>query len=1010
MFTISCLNLAKVEAKSTRCGVSPCVIEQLKLAMSSAERVKPESALSAAARAVWAKDDEKADGWLPLYRHMSDTAAIAPYLWSEWVPQNVRALIADDFEGDQTVAERCVVWLAGVHDLGKATPSFAMQVARHQATMRDLGFDFPIHKQLRSRTPHSVASQLLLRDWLVRNYSFTPAVAETYAVIPGSHHGVTPSAQVLQEASFRPQLLGESTIWRTTQTEFAAYAASIAGVDQDLHIWATNPLRARSQILITAIVILADWLASSVDLFRYGDPRSSSERAEEAWRNLFLPPAWKAGDPPQDLTEFFLTRFSLPTGAGVRPIQAAAMSLAHEVDRPGIMVIEAPMGEGKTEAALAVAEVFASRTGAGGAFIALPTMATSDAMFARVKNWVGRVSADSGTDQTMFLAHGKAALNEEFQGLVRGGRIIEVGTDEDGDSSVDIPEQVVIAHEWLRGRKKGPLANFVVGTVDQVLFGALKSRHLMLRHLALVNKVVVIDEVHAYDVYMNVYLDRILGWLGHYGVPVILLSATLPAARRRALLDAYTSESARPEEPDPHESMVERKRRTRASAEASALQANAAKREPVELAYPLITASTSTGPRVVRVEGVSREQGVRLERMPDDDETLVALLEASLVDGGCVMIVRNTVARAQETMRMLRGHFGFRHTLRLAHSRFIASDRAKTDAWLRTTFGPPELMAESGSSRPISAIVVGTQVLEQSLDIDFDLLVTDLAPTDLILQRIGRLHRHDRGERPLAMREPRCVVVGVEDWAASPPAPVTKAGVIYDEYTLLRTLKVLDRIVSAGGEILLPADIPKLVEESYGIVPHEGEWQGELDLALCKRDAATTDKTHRANSYLLNHVPAHSGSIVGWQDRGIGDASDDSPGVQAQVRDTEDTLEVLVVRRVGGDIHTLPDLTKTHDQIVPTDSEPAPKTALVVAQSSIRLPGILSKPWMLDRVVGALEHNSFTGWQQSHWLRGQLVLVLDENLEALVAGYRVRYSTDWGLEVEKNDEERSDVA
>jgi CRISPR-associated endonuclease Cas3-HD len=178
--------------------------------MSSAERLKPESALSPAARAVWAKDDEKVDGWLPLYRHMSDTAAITPYLWSSWVPQSVRTLIAADFEGDQDAAERCVVWLAGVHDLGKATPAFAMQVARHQSAMRDVGFDFRIHKRLRSRMPHSLASQLLLRDWLVRNYGFTPAAAETYAVIPGSHHGVTPSAQVLQEASSRPQLLGES--------------------------------------------------------------------------------------------------------------------------------------------------------------------------------------------------------------------------------------------------------------------------------------------------------------------------------------------------------------------------------------------------------------------------------------------------------------------------------------------------------------------------------------------------------------------------------------------------------------------------------------------------------------------------------------------------------------------------------------------------------------------------------------------------------------------------------
>jgi CRISPR-associated endonuclease/helicase Cas3 len=958
--------------------------------------------LSPAALAVWAKDDEKTNGWLPLYRHMSDTAAIARHLWSEWLPERVRATIATDFEGDQETATRCVVWLAGVHDVGKATPAFAMQVSRHQDTMRAAGFDFRVHEQLRSRLPHSLASQLLLRDWLVRNYGFTQVVAETYAVIPGSHHGVTPSAQILQEALARPHLLGDTDIWRTTQDELAAYAASIAGIGQDLRVWVTKPLSARSQILITAVVIIADWLASTVDLFPYQDARPSNERAEEAWRQLLLPSAWKASELPRGSAELFHARFSLPINANVRPIQEEAIALAHEVDKPGLMIIEAPMGEGKTEAALAVAEVFAYRTGAGGVFIALPTMATSDAMFARVKTWVERLPAASGSDKTMFLAHGKAALNEEFQGLVRDGRIVAVGNDEGDERWEGIPEQVVIAHEWLMGRKKGPLANFVVGTVDQVLFGALKSRHLMLRHLALVNKVVVIDEVHAYDVYMNVYLDRVLGWLGHYGVPVILLSATLPAARRRTLLNAYVSESVRREEPDAHESMVERKRRTRAEVEAAVHLVDAAEREPVELAYPLITASTSTGTRVVRVEGVSREQKVRLEKMPDGDETLLALLEASLVDGGCVMIVRNTVDRAQQTMKLLEDHFGDRHTLRLAHSRFIASDRMEVDTWLRTTFGSPESMAESCGTRPGSAIVVGTQVLEQSLDIDFDLLVTDLAPTDLILQRIGRLHRHDRGERPLGVREPRCVVVGVEDWAASPPVPITKAGVIYDEYTLLRTARVLDRVVSSGGMILLPADIPKLVEETYGAVAHNGEWQEELDAALAGREDARTAKTNRANSYLLGHVPSSSGSIVGWQDRGVGDASDDSPGAQAQVRDTEDTLEVLVVQRVGDEIHTLPHPNRI-DRMVPTEGRPPAETALAVAQSSIRLPGIMSKPWMFDRVVGGLEHNAFTGWQLSPWLKGQLVLVLDENLEARVAGYQIRYSTKWGLEVEMSD-------
>ncbi len=200
-----------------------------------------------------------------------------------------------------------------------------------------------------------------------------------------------------------------------------------------------------------------------------------------------------------------------------------------------MMIIEAPMGEGKTEAALAVTEIFAARSGAGGCFIALPTMATGNAMFPRMLHWLKRLPNKAGT-HSVFLAHSKAALNEEYTTLARqdNGRITDVDRDgTEGEWQPRSDERVapaqLVAHHWLRGRKKGMLSSFVTGTIDQLLFTGLKSRHLALRHLAMAGKVVVVDEAHAYDTYMNSYLDRVLSWLGAYGVPVVVLSATLPA-------------------------------------------------------------------------------------------------------------------------------------------------------------------------------------------------------------------------------------------------------------------------------------------------------------------------------------------------------------------------------------------------------------------------------------------------------------------------------------------------
>lgn len=206
---------------------------------------------------------------------------------------------------------------------------------------------------------------------------------------------------------------------------------------------------------------------------------------------------------------------------------------------PGVMVVEAPMGIGKTEAALAAAEVLAYRFHCGGLIVALPTMATTDAMFGRVLAWVR--SLPSPHQLSMYLAHSKAALNDEAGTLPRhcAGHLY----DEQGKASA-----AAVAMGWLSGRKKGVLSTFVVATIDQVLFGALRSRHLALRHLALAGKVVIVDEVHAADAYMRAYLCRALQWLGAYGTPVVLLSATLPPDQREELLNAYES-GRRPPQP-----------------------------------------------------------------------------------------------------------------------------------------------------------------------------------------------------------------------------------------------------------------------------------------------------------------------------------------------------------------------------------------------------------------------------------------------------------------------------
>ncbi len=949
---------------------------------------------------------------------MADSAAVAGLLWDEWLPRGIKQSISADLD-DEAQARRRLVWLAAVHDLGKATAAFQMQVPELCAGMREDGFDFRALPNERALLPHSLASMYLLGRWLEEHHGWNLKVARSYAVVPGSHHGVTPTNREILDVPTRPTLIGEESAWRLAQDGLADFAAAVAEITPgDLVDWARKPLGLDGQILITATVIVADWLASDSERFRYDDHRDSQDRAADAWQDVMLTPAWHPLPPPQDPAVLYAERFDLPKDATPRPVQLAAVEVAIEVDQPGLMIIEAPMGEGKTEAALAVAEIFAARSGAGGCFVALPTMATSDAMFSRVRAWIDRLPGQ-GSVRSLFLAHGKASLNKEFTDLRRDSRSRAIGDDAYAPRrNRSIPSEVVIAHQWLSGRKKGPLSNFVVGTIDQILFAALKARHLMLRHLALVGKVVIIDEVHAVDVYMSTYLERVLHWLGAYGVPTILLSATLPSAQRKVLLKAYRGGTA----------AAERVREKAASAveEVDGLDLAALLKavrspgpaQPVEDAarpaesagYPLITASTMAADSLVRAVSASmRATNVNLERLADDDASLLALLRERLADGGCAVVIRNTVGRAQATMRLLENELGLAEELRLMHSRFVAADRARNDEWLRTHFGPPELLQRLGEHRPHRAVVVATQVVEQSLDIDFDLMVTDLAPADLLLQRIGRLHRHSRSVRPAKVAEPCCVIVGVKDWAAVPPALEKGSAVVYGEYSLLRSLIALEKHLDGRQPVMLPTDIPRLVEATFGepaVFP--AAWSEAMDAARREWKTERAEKEERAKTFLLRDIETQNGSLLGWLDRGIGEANEERG--RAQVRDSEDTLEVILVQGNEEGLRTLDKLPEGGGLGLPIDAEPSFASAIAAANSSIRLPGIMSKPWNIDVVIRQLERNAYPGWQQSRWLSGQLVVVLDDQLRGRVGKWELQYSCERGLEVKDATPARKEVS
>lgn len=919
------------------------------------------SLFSSKARSLWAKKSRSGDLlWLPLPVHLSDTAEAARLLWARWVPAGVKRRLASGIaSGTEEDAERLLVFLAAVHDLGKASPAFASMECGNRELDEPV-FDqiirsgLPLERQsrfmYREKTPHALASQVLLHN---------AGCPVSTAVVLGAHHGKPPDVNLLLnnfEIYQENYDMGNEAAWHEVQHELIEHALALAGYSTAAEL---PELDAAAQVLFSGLLIVADWIASDPSLFPYmrlGDTSmpDSRKRAAMAWKQLgFIP--FKAGHRWKH-ADLYELRFGIRSPY---PVQDAVRQVLAQVGAPGIMVIEAPMGAGKTEAALVAAEILMDMTNRRGVFFALPTQATSDGIFPRVKEWVSRLETEKA--QSIRLMHGKAQFNRMFQNLANGWNIAE---DE---------EAGVYVHEWFTGRKRAMLDDFVVGTIDQLLMAALKQKHVMLRHLGLANKVVIIDECHAFDAHMNCYLERALNWLGAYGVPVVVLSATLPAEKRKMVVEAYCGKKL--------QAAGQRKVWNPFEEKTSDDQPDPSSRTEtpewvVRRAYPLITYTDGGEVRQALVpSGESRKQ-VEIVRL--DDDAIADKLSEWLADGGCAGVIVNTVRRAQKLARTFKTRFGD-DAVQLVHSRFLTPDRIAKEEQLRQELGKPGF----GRTRPSLRIVVGTQVLEQSLDIDFDVLITDLCPIDLLLQRIGRLHRHDR-PRPPRLRQPLCFVTGAgQDELDSASAE------IYSKYLLMRTKARLPQRVT------LPEDIPHLVQDVYdlrcSLLPDtEACRQAESEYRLLLEK-----KRNKADAFRMC-APMGMENMIGWLNTDVSDQKG-----EAAVRDTEDSIEVLLIQwTASGGVAFLPWIENGAE--LDRHREPSEEIARKLAQCSVRLPAaVCGKPKELDANIERLRQSNrqlLGAWQQSSWLRGELFLILDEHLQAEFGNYRLTYHPDFGLD------------
>lgn len=907
--------------------------------------------------AVAKSDRENGNDWLPFWMHSFDTAGIMEKLAQKRLPESISDYLCAECGGREKLFST-LKFCALVHDIGKLTIVFQSRIydAVDFSPFADC-VELPKSSSLgnASDTPHALASEAILLKLGCR---------EGVASIAGAHHG-RPSAL----ADVCDQISGACTAVENFYGKRGKYRQLFESlwkewIDFSLECAVFSELSdlpdmaVPAQVVISGMLITADWIASNTTYFplisadQKGEFGDYPKRIENAWTTIGFPNMWESKARFGLDDEAFKERFGfLPN-----PTQADIISTATDAESSGIYIIEAPMGLGKTEAALALSEILAARAGAGGMFFGMPTQATSNGIFPRLEKWADGLAEDEQTLLAIKLAHGNAALNENYRELFTGHSNLNIESDSG-----------LIVHDWFSGRKQTLLSDFVIGTVDQLLMAALKQKHVMLKHFGLSGKVVVVDECHAYDAYMSQYLDMAIKWLGIYKVPVIILSATLPEKRRAELIEAYTDS--------------EKHRAKHTEAYVDKTIADEAWKH--SLAYPLLTYTENNAvkQKALAFDGENKEVSVR--RIIRDE--VAATAGYAVERGGCVGLIVNTVRKAQEIAAELQSAFPKAEVI-IMHAQFIMTDRAKREEQILKRVGK-----RSTPESRRGLIIVGTQVLEQSLDLDFDLMITELCPMDLLLQRTGRLHRHNR-VRPQGLETASCFVLDETDDSFD-----SGSAAIYGEWLLMRTRALLP------NKLTIPSDIPLLVQQTYDETNNEmlGELTEGMKKAQEENKLRTGKKRRSAENYLISKPSNKKGKCLdGWLDNDI-KPNNEQTGEKA-VRDGDPSVDVIALMRDReGLIRIIADKSET---IIPADRPPSREEALLIARQKLRLPGFFGRRWKIDDTIEQLEaetQNVFSAWQDSALLKEEVVLLFDEDLNADLAGVQLHYDIKTGLTYEK---------
>ena len=645
---------------------------------------------------AWDCCPAKSDPWKTLRRHALESGAVFEAL-------------RHCFRLPEELLPPAALLFALGHDCGKLSPGFLSLLPG------DFLEKHGIPRPLKNPPRHEMISEAAFYDFLNKRDDHCETIV-------GWHHGRrNPSGD--PEGAY--EYGGEA--WRIRRREFLNWVSGYAALPPE-------PFTPENRLLAAGFVCLADWIASDERHFVEDRTTLPFEELKRTAAEIldaigFRRPEFRPGLRFEDVFPPY----------SPNPAQTA---LAEQATGPGLYLLEATMGAGKTEAALYAAYRLISSGVNRGIFFALPTRLTSNKIYERVNPFLERVSLSG---RAARLIHGSAWLEPS------GGGELSAGA------------------SWFAPAKRALLEPFGVGTVDQALKGVLNVKHFFVRLAGLAGKVVIIDEVHAFDAYMHHLLTNLCRVLVRMDCTVILLSATLPAERRAELLELEKDAS---------------------TGGYPSLTVHLRDREARETVLP------PPWRREVNVTAVS-------------PEGVVEKVVSAAAQGCNVALIANTVGEAQEYFRRIRSAAeSGRFPIGLLHSRFPLWRR---DGIEREWLGA--LGKDAGEKRPEGSVLVSTQIIEQSVDMDFDLMISDVAPADLLFQRMGRLWRHRRECRPNAA--PEFCRIDRNLHSGTTVEEILRlaggSGKVYSPFLLFRAEEVWRKL----SRVTLPDDLRPLIEANF---------------------------------------------------------------------------------------------------------------------------------------------------------------------------------------------------